>query len=187
MNYYHDEKNAKSYVEMCEGYNATKQLNILYEVLPDGAKVLELGSGPGNDLELLNSHYKVTGSDYSPAFIDILGKRFPEQSIELLDAITIDTEGPFDAIYSNKVLHHLSDKDLIESFQRQSQLLVPGGFVFHLIWSHIDAPEDVNMLFEERDKKKMESTMGSNFKVVKVLSFGEFEDGDSLAILAQKI
>jgi cyclopropane fatty-acyl-phospholipid synthase-like methyltransferase len=187
MHYYHETKNAESYAAMCEGYDAAIQLEMLYKELTDGAVVLELGSGPGNDLELLASHYQVTGSDYSPAFVDILKTRFAEQSILTLDAKTIATTKLFDAIYSNKVLHHLNDDDLAASFCRQAQLLSPGGLVFHLVWRSLEAPqEDNGLIYEARDAATMKTAMGNSFELVESGLFGEFEEGDSLAILARK-
>jgi trans-aconitate methyltransferase len=188
MHYYHNTKNAESYTAMCEGYDAAAQLGVLSEVLPAESAVLELGSGPGNDLELLAARYHVTGSDYSPAFVDILKARFPDQSMLMLDAITIATEGLFDAIYSNKVLHHLTDDELATSFHSQAELLTPGSFVFHLVWRQLEAPEeDHGLIFKPRDVAAMTAAMGSAFELLEAKEFGEFEYGDSLAILARKI
>jgi len=187
MKFYHDKKNAESYAAICEGYNASEQLEMLYERLPEGASVLELGSGPGNDLELLDSRFQVTGSDYSPAFIEMLEKRFPSVPLLPLDAVTIQASGSFDAIYSNKVLQHLDDEELASSFSRQSELLNPGGYVFHLIWCRIDSPPtDNGLLYIARDIASMKTAMGSGFELIRVEEFGEFEDRDSLAILARK-
>ncbi len=188
MEYYHDPKNAKSYAAMCEGYDASEQLGIFYKALPDGATVLELGSGPGNDLELLSTHYEVTGSDSSPAFIHMLHSRFPHLPIVRLDAANLEINETYNAIYSNKVLHHLSDEELIQSFAQQAKILTKGGMLFHLIWARLDQPEGVqDMVFEARDIATMTKIMGSEFKLNSVQEFAEFEEGDSLALLAQKI
>ncbi|GAA0770563.1 class I SAM-dependent methyltransferase [Roseibium denhamense] len=187
MHYYHDKENAAAYAEMCVGYDAAVQLGVLFNVLPDGAEVLELGSGPGNDMHLLASHYQVTGSDYSPAFVDMLTARFPDRTVMSLDAVTIAADGPFDAIYSNKVLHHLSDEQLAASFSRQADLLPSGGLVFHLVWCRLEAPEDdTELIFKARDEAALKQAMGSAFEILETHSFGEFDEGDSLAILAKK-
>ena len=54
MTYYHDAINAASYVAMCEGYDAADQLEGLYKVLPENSTLLEIGSGPGNDMPYLS-------------------------------------------------------------------------------------------------------------------------------------
>lgn len=187
MLYYHDPKNAKSYASMCEGYDASAQLEMLYKVLPREASVLELGSGPGNDLQLLAARYDVTGSDYSPAFVHMLKTRFPNQTILKLNAVSITTDGLFDGIYSNKILQHLNDDELAASFRRQSLLLNKGGVAFHLIWQQIESPGgDNDLLFKQRNLDQMTTAMGDEFEMLEALDFGEFEDGDSLAILARK-
>ncbi len=188
MNYYHNAKNAASYVAMCEGYDAAGQLGVLFKALSEKSRVLELGSGPGNDMALLETHYQVIGSDYSPAFIDILKARFPSRSILELDAVAIATEESFDAIYSNKVLHHLNDAELRSSFQRQAELLATGSFVYHLIWQRIEDPEiDEGLIFKARSANEFVAAMGSSFELISVEEFCEFEQGDSLAILARRI
>lgn len=187
MSFYYEKENAEAYAAMCEGYDASAQLKLLYQYLPEGSAVLELGSGPGNDFELLREKYDVTGSDYSPAFIEMLQMRFPENEIVQLDAITIETDRAFDAVYSNKVLHHLSNEDLKASFARQAEILSPKGFVFHLVWKTLEAPkEDMGVEFHMRNIEQIKEAMGDVFEIVEVEEFCEFDDGDSLAILAQK-
>lgn len=188
MNYYHNAENAASYVAMCEGYDAAGQLGTLFKVLPEQSAILELGSGPGNDMALLEARYQVTGSDYSPALIDMLKVRFPSHSILELEAVAIATEESFDAIYSNKVLHHLNDAELRSSFQRQAELLASGSFVYHLIWQRVEDPEiDEKLIFKARSADEFVAAMGSSFEILSVEEFGEFEEGDSLAILARRI
>ncbi|MFW7526141.1 class I SAM-dependent methyltransferase [Vibrio ostreicida] len=187
MNYYHDVNNANAYTAKCDGYNAAEQLHMLTQVLSPDASILELGSGPGNDLFILAQNFQVTGSDASPAFVNILNKRLPDVLTLTLDAVNIETETQYNAVYSNKVMHHLNDAELRQSFLRQAEVLLPGGFVFHLIWKHIQAPEETHGLsFHPRNLAQMKEAMGRAFNVVEAKVFREFEDGDSLAILARK-
>jgi len=187
MSFYDDPKNAAGYIKMCEGYDAELQLQALYNALPDGSKLLEIGSGPGNDLELLAKHYRVTGSDSSGEFVKHLISRFPALPILNSDARTLNTSDTFDAIYSNKVLHHLDDTDLAKSFTAQAKLLNGGGLVYHLIWKVIDKMPDMGDLpFIARNEAQMTKLMTSEFEILNVEPFAEFSDNDSLAILARK-
>ena len=77
-NYYDDEKNARDYIEMAEGYDGRELIEVLKGYLPDGASLLELGMGPGVDLELLSKSYQVTGSDNAQAFLDIYRQKKPQ-------------------------------------------------------------------------------------------------------------
>ena len=65
MGYYDDAENVKEYVEMAEGFDGRELIDVLREYLAEGASVLELGMGPGKDLEMLSEHYRATGSDSS--------------------------------------------------------------------------------------------------------------------------
>ncbi len=188
MAFYHSTDNATAYAKMCEGYDAADQLDVLYDHLPEGASLLEVGSGPGNDVALLKEKYDVTASDYSPAFLEMIKERFPGVKAEQVDAVTLDTEGPFNAIYSNKVLQHLTDTELSKSFARQANLLSNGGLVYHLIWTELeypDAPQGLHYI--ARGEQEMAAAMAPYFEIVATQSFGEFSEGDSLIILARKL
>lgn len=187
MIFYDDPKNAAGYIELCEGYDAGPQLQTLFEVLPDGAELLEIGSGPGNDLALLMRHYKVTGSDSSVEFIKHLTRRFPTLPILKLYAETLAVSDRYDVIYSNKVLHHLNDADLANSFKAQAKILIDDGLVYHLIWRVIDEMPDMGDLpFIARDASQIVEMMKPEFEILSVEPFAEFSDNDSLAILARK-
>lgn len=188
MSYFHDLDNASEYARECEHCDATEQVALLHDVLAVNASILELGSGPGNDLELLSRHYDVAGSDESPAFLSILKARHPGFTILKLDAEKIETTDSYDAIYSNKVLQHLSDAQLVKSFARQAELLHPEGYVLHLIWCDLDdAPTDIFPVFETRDEGQIAELMGTNFRIVAAEAYSEFKPDDSLAILARKV
>ncbi len=46
---------------MAAGYDGRELIAALTNYLPAGAEVLELGMGPGVDLDLLSQTYQVTG------------------------------------------------------------------------------------------------------------------------------
>jgi ubiquinone/menaquinone biosynthesis C-methylase UbiE len=70
MNYYDEIDNVREYIEMAEGYDGRELIEVLKQYLPKGASILELGMGPGKDLDLLSQTYQVTGSDNSQVFLD---------------------------------------------------------------------------------------------------------------------
>ena len=55
MGYYDDPKNTQQYIEMAEGYDGRELIEALSRHLPAGATVLELGMGPGKDLDILKN------------------------------------------------------------------------------------------------------------------------------------
>lgn len=99
---------------MANGYDGKHLIAALRQVLPDGARVLELGMGLGKDLLLLAQHYTVTRSDSSTAFVERFRTAHPTADLLHLDAVTMQTDRRFDAIYSNKVLYHLTRAQLAE-------------------------------------------------------------------------
>ena len=138
MGYYDDPKNVQQYIEMAEGYDGRELIAALARHLPAGATVLELGMGPGKDLDLLKQTFRATGSDFAQPFIDRYRKQHPQADLLLLDAITmeaaIDAGRTFDAIYSNKVLYHLTLDELRASLRNQARVLDPGGLLLHALW-----------------------------------------------------
>jgi trans-aconitate methyltransferase len=123
MGFFDTEHGVEEYIKIADGYDGTELIKILQKYLPENSTVLELGMGPGKDMDILKNSYTVTGSDSSQIFLDKYKERHPDSDLLLLDAVTIHTDRKFDCIYSNKVLHHLTKKDRIKSLQRQKDLL----------------------------------------------------------------
>ena len=123
MGFFDTEKGVEEYLEMAKGHDGRELIEKLSEYLPANSTVLELGIGPGTDLELLSKRYEVTGSDNSNLFLERYRKVNPEADLILLDAVTLETDRRFDCIFSNKVLQHLQREELEESIPRQAEVL----------------------------------------------------------------
>lgn len=184
--FYDDPKNADDYIKMAEGYDGGELIEVLREVLPAGSTVLELGMGPGVDLDLLSAHYRVTGSDQAQPFLDRYRQSHPHADLLRLDAVTLDTPRRFDAIYSNKVLHHLPRPDLARSFQRQADLLTPGGMILHSFWAGEGEEEYPGMLAVYHTEATLSAALEPHFEILKMARYAEMDDGDSLYCLCRK-
>jgi trans-aconitate methyltransferase len=108
MGYFDNVKNVRDYIRMAEGYDGRELIENLKKHLRSGSSVLELGMGPGKDMDILAGTYRVTGSDSSRIFLDMHRQTHPEADLLQLDAVTIKTDRRFDCLYSNKVLQHLT-------------------------------------------------------------------------------
>lgn len=97
--YYFTPESVAEYIEMSEGSDGREIIQKLRKYLPEGSSVLELGTGPGRDLGILMNTYLATGSDISPIFMDHCRKILPEAELLQLDAVNIDEDRTFDAIY----------------------------------------------------------------------------------------
>ena len=186
MTYYNDPENAEAYVKIADGYDGAELIEQLRKHLPDGASVLELGMGPGTDFELLSAHYTVTGSDYAQPFIDRYQKIDPAADLLQLDAITLDTDRRFDAIYSNKVLYHLTRDELRRSMLRQHELLNEGGLAAHAFWTGEGEESNHGLQFTYYDEASLQEQIGENFEVVLTMRYAEMEADDSLFVIWRK-
>jgi cyclopropane fatty-acyl-phospholipid synthase-like methyltransferase len=186
MGYFDDEKNVKGYIEMVERYDGSELIDVLLKHLGKGSSLLELGMGPGKDLDILAENYKVTGSDLSQVFIEIYRKDHPEADVMLLDAVKVDTDRKFDCIYSNKVLHHLKREELKESFRNQLAGLNEGGLLFHTFWRGDKEEMMHDLRFVYYNAKTIMEAVGEGYILVEMTSYTEAEDNDSFHLILKK-
>lgn len=180
MGYYDDVSNVERYLQMAEGYDGRILVERLEAYLPLGSSVLELGMGPGKDLDLLKEKFEVTGSDTSKVFIDRYLKRHPTSDVLILDALTLKTDRQFDAIYSNKVMHHLRLDQMKVSFQRQYQVLRPNGIALHSFWYGHEIEDLDGLLFYQVTEFELESMVANTFEILEMKRYTEIEENDSL-------
>ena len=129
--YYKTKETAEEYIRLAKDVSGKQLIEKLKQVLPPDSVLLEIGSGPGTDWKILNDTYHTIGSDNSIAFLNHLKKENPKGKFLKLDASTLKTGKKFDGIYSNKVLHHLTDIELTESIKRQYKILNSNGIICH--------------------------------------------------------
>lgn len=186
MGYFDSEKNVENYISMAEGYDGKELIEILKRYLPKDSTVLELGMGPGVDLEILKKTYHVVGSDNSQTFLDRYRKNHKETELLLLDAVTINTEQKFNCVYSNKVLHHLTKEELKRSLLRQKEVLESEGLLFHSFWYGNKVEEHHGMKFTYYTKEELKKIIGLNFKILNMEQYKEMEEEDSIYVLLKK-
>jgi trans-aconitate methyltransferase len=91
-----------------------------------GERILDLGCGTGQlTAEIASAGAQVVGLDSSPDMLADARKNFPGLTFVLADAASFDFPQPFDAVFSNAVLHWVKDADgAVSSIARA---LGPGG------------------------------------------------------------
>jgi len=186
MGYFNDEKKVDEYIEMAEGYDGRELMPILTRHVREGASVLELGMGPGKDYEILSEHYRVTGSDSSQVFLDRYRRIDPSADLVWLDAVAMEIDRRFDCIYSNKVLHHLSRSDLVDSLARQLRVLNDAGVLFHTLWYGESEEIMDGLRFVYYTEALFKSALGAEYEVVESGRYAEMEDGDSIYFVVKK-
>ncbi|MHA1125401.1 MAG: methyltransferase domain-containing protein [Candidatus Heimdallarchaeota archaeon] len=186
MNYYDDKNNVDNYIANNLGYDGSELINILRIHLPQKSKVLEIGMGPGKDFETLKKDFIVTGSDKSEIFLNKYKKMNHDSDVILLDAVTLETDRLFDCIYSNKVLHLLTKDDLNKSLKRQSEILLDNGLIFHTFWDGEEDETYEKMFMVYYDIDRLTLQFESYFKIIEIKHYTEFEDDDSIYVIARK-
>lgn len=97
-------------------------------LLPPGARVLEVGSGPGRDAETLESRgLSVRRTDATPAFVERL--REAGHPADLLDVLTDELGGPYVGIWASAVLLHFGREQLAGVLGRFHAATEPGGLL----------------------------------------------------------
>ncbi|HEX2903028.1 MAG TPA: class I SAM-dependent methyltransferase [Jatrophihabitans sp.] len=95
--------------------------------LPAAAQVLEIGSGPGLDADWLQAQgVQVRRTDAAAAFVHRLQRL--GHAAERLDVLTDPLGGPYDGIWANAVLLHLSRAELAPVLSKLHAALRPSGY-----------------------------------------------------------
>ena len=108
-------------------------LDVLSPVLEDGGRVLDIGTGTGAfAAELVNRCPDCTFvlSDISQKMLDQARAKFAGDerfNYVLGNVITDPLNGPYDAVISSFVIHHMSDAEKAAVFKRIAGELKPGG------------------------------------------------------------
>ncbi len=185
-NYYKTNESVEEYIKLAKNVNGEQLIEKLKNYLLSNSLLLEIGSGPGTDFQILKKDYKVVGSDYSTEFLSRLISSNEKEEFLNLDAITLKTNKKFDGIYSNKVLQHLTDEELRKSIQRQVDILNHNGIICHSFWKGEGDEVFKGLLVNYQTDISLRILFEDYFVVLLLEEYKEFEDGDSLLLIGKK-
>lgn len=171
-----------TYIEMTRDYQGPLLIDWILDYVQKEARVLELGMGPGKDLIELNKHYRATGSDSSEEFLERFHELHPKADLVQLDAVTMETSERFDCICSNKVLQHLTRKELRISLQSQARCLNSKGVLLHTFWAGTGQEEQEGILFVNYQKEELEELFEEYYEILKIEYYGEEAADDSIVV-----
>jgi SAM-dependent methyltransferase len=108
-----------------------------------GARILEIGCGPGTIVSYLPpSDY--LGFDLSPKYIELARRRFPKAHFvcERVSQFSLAREQSFDVVLALGIVHHLEDAEARQLFQIAHDALKPGGKLVTIdgVWSDGQSP-----------------------------------------------
>lgn len=135
-----------------DGFRATAELAVIrdrvQQMIPPGCKVLDVGCGAGELLDLLHREKGTDcyGADISAVAIEAVRKRGFHGEVARLPALPFDSDA-FDALVCTETLEHVTD--VRRSVQEFSRVLKPGGL---LIISVPDGTVDQEMTHVHRFK-----------------------------------
>ena len=184
--YYKTKESVEEYINLAKDVNGGELIEKLKKFLPPNALLLEIGSGPGTDWNILNDTYTVVGSDNSTEFLNHLTANNPDGDFFELDATTLDTDKKFDGIYSNKVLHHLKDEELEASVKRQYEILNSNGIICHSFWKGEGSEIFKGLFVNYHSETALNKYFKDHFEILLLEPYKEFEEGDSLLLIGKK-
>ncbi len=184
--YYKTKESVDEYTRLAEGYNGLQLIEKLKKLLPKNSSLLEVGSGPGSDFKILDEIYNVTGSDNSIEFLKCLITKYPTSTFLELDAVTLDTNNVYDGIYSNKVLHHLTDEELESSIEKQHKILSPEGIICHSFWKGEGSEVFKGLYVNYHSQLEIKKYFESQFETIFLEDYTEFDENDSILYIGKK-
>ena len=175
----------EEYIQLAKDVSGKNPIEKLKQHLYPNSLLLEIGSGPGTDWKILSKTYQVVGSDNSSEFINYLTSNYPKGEFFELDAVLLNTERKFDGIYSNKVLHHLTDSELTDSVKRQYEILNSNGIICNSFWRGQGSEIFKGLFVNYRNEIGIRVAFEDFFDVVLIESYKEFEEDDSLLLIGK--
>ncbi len=122
---------ANDYADMVERSKPGRHLTDFITALPNGARVLDLGCGPGNSaLDMIDAGLNVDAWDASPEMARV-GREAFGLEIEVRGFDALDAVHTYDGVFANFSLLHAAKADMPGHLARIAAALKPGG-VFHI-------------------------------------------------------
>jgi cyclopropane fatty-acyl-phospholipid synthase-like methyltransferase len=130
----------------------------LAQMLPAGARVLDLGCGAGvpASRQLVEEGFDVLGLDISQVQIERARRLVPTATFVQGDLVTWEAEpASFDAVVSLYTLIHVPLEDQRNLLPRIRRWLHPGGFLLAIVgrdrWSAVEEYQGVPMFWDQTD------------------------------------
>ena len=118
------------------GFSGARQKAIdAYLSIPDGAKIYDIGCGPGKMVTWLPKNVEYHGFDISPEYIESAKKTYPNRGkfyCREFDDSVVEEFGLADIVTLNGVLHHMTDDIARAVLASATKALKPNGQIFTL-------------------------------------------------------
>lgn len=123
-------KNVEDYAKN-GGVLLLDNLNYFLSIIPPKGKILDIGSGVGQDVEYFyKKGYDSLGVDFSEKMIEYSRKNRKGGKFSLLDLFEIKNKfqkESFDGVWISSVITHLKERDIIKALKIIKEVLSPDG------------------------------------------------------------
>ncbi|MFW9926725.1 MAG: class I SAM-dependent methyltransferase, partial [Candidatus Thorarchaeota archaeon] len=146
------DKIAQDYLEQREQYCNDREIQEFIDLLPEKAKVLDIGCGGGVPIlkMMLEKGFVATGIDFSKSMLELAKKNVPEAELIYGDVTKTDFESnSFDGIISTYAIIHIHKSLHPVIYSRIHDWLKPSGVMLmgtsHSDWEEIAEYHGVDM------------------------------------------
>jgi SAM-dependent methyltransferase len=108
------------------------EIKQLLKLLPKTSnKILDADCAYGKETVVFKDlGYEAIGIDLSDGLVRRAKQKYPDLEFRMMDVLSLDfPDEEFAAVWSNAVLHHLRDEDVVAAFREFHRVLVSGGIV----------------------------------------------------------
>jgi SAM-dependent methyltransferase len=131
-----------------------KAIRQYLEIAP-GARIIDIGCGPGHIVRHLPAGIDYVGLDIDQPSIDYAAARFGDRGRFLrrfFDDAAVGELGPADIVMMNGVMHHIGDADLATTLDHVREVLKPGGVLFTLDGAYRPAQSRIDKWLLDNDR-----------------------------------
>jgi len=130
-------KNAQKYNAKFADFAAYKEKIIEFQkgFIPKGARILDLGCGPGNNITILQSRdnsYSFTGVDLSKDLLNIAKENHPSSTFlhQNICTLEVEADAEYESILASFCVVHLTHVETKKLIQYISESLVQAGSLY---------------------------------------------------------
>ena len=120
-----------------------------------GARIIDIGCGPGYIVRHLPAGIDYVGLDIDQPSIDYANRRFGHLGrfqMRFFDPAAAAELGPADVIMMNGVMHHIGDEDLAATLACARDALKPGGVLFTLDGCYVPGQSRIDRWLLDNDR-----------------------------------
>jgi SAM-dependent methyltransferase len=126
-----------------------------YLPMAAGARVIDIGCGPGHIVQHLAIDIDYVGLDIDPSSIAYANAHFGGRGrfqCRFFDAVAARELGPADIVMMNGVMHHIPDAELVETLAHVRDALKPDGVLFTLDGCYVPGQSRLDKWLLDKDR-----------------------------------